>query len=125
MRPPSVVDLHVNVSPTAEPRGGFESAFEWPEWVYYDEAGDSDWLIEKLDGYMADAYDEGCKFFGGPKDSWLPGCDGSRTCAEERDYFAFRSRIDEYEISSWVDDLQLREEGWSSPIRKQILSGGI
>ena len=74
---------------------------------------------------MAEAYDEGCRIFGCPKDSWFPGCDGSHTCAEERDYFAFRSRIDEHQISSWVDDLQLREEGWSSPVRKQLLSRGI
>ena len=119
VRLPSVVDLRV--SPTVEPRGGFELAFNWPEWVYYEEAGPTDWLIEKLDGYMAEAYDEGCKFFGGPKDSWFPECDGSHTGAEERDYFAFRSRIDEYEIGKWVDDLQLREEGWSSPMRRVLL----
>ena len=89
---------------SAEPEEGFEAAWHIPEWA--DGSGAD---MDAFDACLTRAYDAACLACGGPKDHWLPNCDGSRRNVEARDFFAFRYQAGDAIFAEFMDDFELSE----------------
>ena len=89
---------------SAEPEEGFEAAWHIPEWA--DGSGAD---MDAFDACLTRAYDAACLARGGPKDHWLPNCDGSRRNVEARDFFAFRYQAGDAIFAEFMDDFELSE----------------